>query len=72
VTRMGNRRGAYRVLVGRPVGKRPLERPRSKWEGNTKRDLQKAGWGGMNRIKLSHDRDRWRALVHAVMKPGVP
>jgi hypothetical protein len=63
---MGEKRGAYRILVGRPEGRRPLERPRSRWEDNTKMDLQDVGWG-MDRIELAQDMDRWRALVNAVM-----
>ena len=57
----------YRVLVGKPEGKRPLERPRRRWEDNIKMDLQEVGCGGMDWIDLALDRDRWRALVNAVM-----
>jgi hypothetical protein len=64
---MGEKRGAYRILVGRPEGRRPFERPRRRWEDNIKMDLQDVGWG-MNWIELAQDRDRWRALVNAVMK----
>jgi len=59
---MGKRRGVYRVLVGRPEGKRPLGRPRRRWYDNTKMDLQEFDW-----IELAQDRDRWWALVNAVM-----
>jgi hypothetical protein len=67
---MGEKRGAYRILVGRPEGRRPLGRPRSRWEDNIKMD-QDVGWG-MDWIQLAQDRDRWRALVNAVMNLRVP
>jgi hypothetical protein len=60
-------RGVYRVLVGKPVGKRPLGRPRGRWEDNIKADLQEVGCVGMDWIELAKDRDRWRTLVNAVM-----
>jgi len=63
---MGERRGVYRVLVGKPEGKRPLG-SRRKWEDNIKMDLQEVGCRGMDWIELAQDRDRWRALVNAVM-----
>jgi hypothetical protein len=69
---MGEGRGAYRILVGRPEGRRPLGRPRRKWEDNIKMDLQEVGWGGMDWIDMAQDRDRWRALVNAVMNLRVP
>ena len=69
---MGARRGVYRVLVGKPQGKRPIGRPRLRWEDNIKMDLQEVGCGGMDWIELAQDRDRWRALVIAVMNIRVP
>jgi hypothetical protein len=62
----------YRVLVGKPEGKRPLGRPRRRWEDNIRMDLQEVGWGCEDRIGLAQDRDRWRALVSAVMNLRVP
>jgi len=60
---MGERRGVYRVLVGKPEGKRPLGRPTHRWEDNIKMDLLEVGCGVMDWIELDQDRDRWRALV---------
>jgi hypothetical protein len=71
VARMGEGRGAYRILVGRPEGRRPLGRPRHRWEDNIKMDLQ-VGWEGMDWIDMAQDRDRWRAVVNAVVNRRVP
>jgi hypothetical protein len=71
VARMGEKRGAYRILVGRPEGRQPLGRPRRRWEDNIKMDLQEVGWG-MDWIVLAQDRDRWRALVNSVINLRVP
>ena len=68
----GERTVLYRVLVGRPEGKRPLGRPRRRWEENIKLDLQELGYGGMDWIELAQDRDGWRVLVNAVMNLRVP
>jgi hypothetical protein len=62
VTRMGESRGANRILVGKPGGKRPLERPRCRWEDNIKMNLQDLGWGGMDWIHLAQNMDRCRLL----------
>jgi hypothetical protein len=66
------RRGVYRVLVGKPEVKRPLGRPRCRWVDNTEMDIQKVGCWDMDWIELAQDRDRWRALVNAVMNLRVP
>ena len=70
--RMGERRGVYRVLVGKPEGKRPLGRRRCRWKDNVKMDLQEVGCGGMDRIDLAEDRDSWRGLLNEVMSFRVP
>ena len=72
VARMGERRHVYRVLVGKPDGKKPLGRPRHRWEDNIKMNLQEVGCGGMDWIEVAQDRDRWRAFVNAVMNLWVP
>ena len=69
---MGERTGVYRILVGKPEGKRPLGKPRRRWEDNIKMDLQEVGCGGMDWIELPQDRGRWRTLVSAVMNLRVP
>jgi hypothetical protein len=72
VARMGEGRGVNRVLVGKPEGKRPLGRPRRRWEKNIRMDLQEVGYGYEDWIGLAQDRDRWRALVSAVRNLRVP
>jgi hypothetical protein len=72
VARMGEVRCAYNILVGRPEGRRPLGRPRRRWEDNIKMDLGKIGFGDVDWIHLAQDRDRWRALVNTVMNLRVP
>jgi len=69
---MGERRGVYRVLVGKPEGKRPLGRPRRRWQHSIKMDFQEVVCGGVDWIELAQDGDRLRALVTAVMNLGVP
>jgi len=69
---MGEGRDLYRVLVGKPEGKRPLGRPRRKWENNIKTDHQEVGCGGMDYIELAQDTNRWRALVTAVTNLWAP
>ena len=69
---MGERRGVYRVLVGKPDGKRTLGRPRRRWEDNIKMGFQEVGCGGKDWIELAQDRDRWPALVKVVMNLRVP
>jgi hypothetical protein len=69
---MGEERKVYRVLVGKLEGKRPLVRPRRRWEDGIKMDVREIGWGGgVEWIQLAQDRDRWRAVVNAVMNLGV-
>jgi len=68
---MGERRDLYGVLVGKPERKRPLGRPRRRWEDNIKMDLKEVGCGDMNGIELAQDRDRWRALLTVVMNRRV-
>jgi len=69
---MGEKRGVYSVLVGKPAGRRPLGRPRRRWVDNIRMDLQEVGCAYMDWIGLDQDRDSWRKLVSAVMNVGVP
>jgi hypothetical protein len=69
---MGKGRGVYRILVGKLEGRRPLRKPKRRWENNIKMDLQEVGLGSMDWIELAQDRDRWRAIVKTVMNPQVP
>jgi hypothetical protein len=69
---MGERRGVYRILVGKPEGKRPLGRPRRRWENNIKMDLEEVRCGGTDWTELAQDSDGWRALVIAIMNLRVP
>jgi hypothetical protein len=72
VARMGEGRGVYKVFVGRPEGKRPLGRPRRRWEDNIKMDLRERGIDGANWIRQARDRVQWRTFVNTVMKLRVP
>ena len=72
VARMGEDRGVQKVLVGKPEGKRPLGRPRRRWEDNIKMDLQEVGGGRGDWMELAQDRGRWRALVGTVKDFRVP
>jgi hypothetical protein len=72
VARMGEKRNAYRILMGKPERKRPLGRPRRRSVNNIKMDLREVGWDGMDWIDLTEDRDQWRALVNVVMNLWVP
>jgi hypothetical protein len=69
---MGGKRNAYRMLVGKPEGKRPLRRPRRRWVDNIQMDLRDIEWGHIDWIDLAKDRDQWRALVNTVMYFRVP
>jgi hypothetical protein len=69
---MGEERGAHRLLVGKPEGRRPLGRPRHRWEDNIKMDFQEVGVGRGDWIESAQDRERWRALVSTVKKFRVP
>jgi hypothetical protein len=68
----GEHRNAYRIMLGKPEGKRRLGRPRRRWEDNIKMDLREIGWSGMDWIDLAQDRDQWRAIVNMVMNLWVP
>jgi hypothetical protein len=72
VARMGEKGNAYRLLVGKPEGERPRGRPRRRWVDNIKMDLLDIDWGAVDWIGLAQDRDKWRALVNAVMNFRVP
>jgi hypothetical protein len=72
VARMGEKRNAYRLLVGNPEGKKPLGRPRRKWVDNIRMDLGEVGWGDVDWIGLDQDRNRWRAFVNSVLNLRVP
>ena len=67
---MREKRGTYRFLVGKPEGKRPLERPRRRWEDNIKMDLQEVGWESVGLFDLAQDRDGWRAFVNGFHETG--
>jgi hypothetical protein len=69
---LGEKRNAYRILVGKPEGKRPLGRWRRRWVDNIKTDLRGIGWDGMDWSDMAQDRDQWRALVNTVMNLRVP
>jgi hypothetical protein len=72
IARTGENRNAYRILAGKPQGKRQLVRPRRRWVDNIKIDLREIGWGGMDWIDLAQDRDQWWAPVNTVMNLRVP
>jgi hypothetical protein len=72
VARMGEKRNTYRILVGKPEGRRPLGRPRRRWVDNIKIDLTEIEWHGVDWVDLAQDRDQWRALVNTVMNLRVP
>jgi hypothetical protein len=72
VVRIGEAKNAYRILVGKPEGKRPLGRPRRRWVDNIKMDLREIEWDDVDWIELAQDRDQWRALVNTVMNLRIP
>jgi hypothetical protein len=69
---MGEKKKAYRLLVGKPEGRRPLGRPRRRWVDNIRKDLEEVRWGDVDWIGLAKDRNRWRALVNSVLNLRVP
>jgi hypothetical protein len=70
--RIGEKRNAYRLLVGKPEGKKPLGRPRRRWVKNIRMNLGEVGWGDVDWIGLAQDRNRWRAVVNSVLNLRVP
>jgi hypothetical protein len=72
VARIGQKKNAYRLLVGKPEGNRPLGRPRRRWVDNIKMDVGEVGWGDVDWIGLAKDRNRWRAVVNSVLNLRVP
>jgi hypothetical protein len=72
VARIREKSNAYRLLVGKPEGKRPLGRPKRRWVDNIRMDLGEVGWGNVDLIGLAQDRNRWRALVNSVLNHWVP
>jgi hypothetical protein len=72
VARMMEKINAYRILVGKPERKRPLGRPKRRWDDNIKIDLREIGWGGMDWIDVAQDKDQWRALMNMVLNLRVP
>jgi hypothetical protein len=68
----GEKRNAYRILVGKPEGKRPLGRPGRRWVDNIKMDLREIGWDGVDWVDMAQDRDQWMALVNTVLNLRVP
>jgi hypothetical protein len=72
VARVGERRGGYRVLMGRPEEKRPLGRPKHRWEDKIEMDFKDSGWGKVDCINLTQDRERWRAFVNVILNLRIP
>jgi hypothetical protein len=72
IARMGEKRNAYRLLVGKPEGKRPVGRPRHRWVDNIKTDLKEIGWDGMDWIDVAQGRDQWRAIVDTGLNFRIP
>jgi hypothetical protein len=72
VARLGEKRNAYRILVGKPEGKRPHGRPRHRWVDNIKMDLREIGWDGVDWMDMVEDRNQWRALVNMILNLRVP
>jgi hypothetical protein len=72
VARIEEKMNAYKILVGKPEGKRPLGRPRSRWVDNIKIDLRETGWDGVDWIDMAQDRDQWRTLVNTALNLRVP